>query len=77
MITKMNVQAILFICVLGLLFSTTAGEIKWTGLKCGIINQKLLNRNLNFKTCFAYCVSTGGYGECSLNKGFGECRCEY
>lgn len=74
----MKVPAILFICVLALLLTKATSEIKkWTGLKCGIINEKLLDRTLKFKTCFAYCVSTGGYGECTLNNGHGECRCEY
>lgn len=56
---------------------TTDGQKKWTGLKCKLISEKLLNRALGFDTCFAYCVSTGGYGECKLRYGNGECRCEY
>lgn len=65
--------------MLTLLLAKTYGQTeKWTGIKCKTINQKLYDRNLNFETCFAYCVSTGGYGDCELNRdGHGECRCEY
>lgn len=72
----------LCICIvylMGLSLTTTASKEveKWTGLKCGLINEKLLDSTLKFETCFAYCVSTGGYGECSLRNGQGECKCEY
>lgn len=74
----MKSQTILLICLMAA-FSVVNGQYDlWTGLKCGMDNQKLYDRSYNLDTCDDYCVAGKfHYGRCEINNGYGECRCFY
>lgn len=53
-----------------------AADPIWTGLKCGMDNDKLYDRSLNIDTCKQYCyLRYFKLGKCELNNGYGECKC--
>lgn len=75
----MKIQIVLFVC---LAITLVQGQTQvWTGLKCGMDDDKLYDRTLDIDTCALYCAHAmpgiGQYGSCQLNNRYGECRCGY
>lgn len=77
----MTMQVVLLISLAIILSSVEAQSPKWTGLKCGVDNQKMYDRNLGADTCKDYCVANSGRGLwnglCEINNGYGECKCTF
>lgn len=80
----MKVHIVLFLCLVYVLSVYGQTQV-WTGLKCGMDNQKLYDRSYyndyGIDTCAQYCShampGTGQFGSCQINNGYGECRCGY
>lgn len=73
----MKLQIVLLICLTVSLTSVLATDYpSWSEQKCGIDNQKVYDRSLNFDTCNDLCVARNARsGSCVLHNGYGECQC--